>query len=252
MYKSGTMLKAELSKRIAMNPSYSLRAFARDLGISHSYLSMILNGQRKLSPQKIVYFSSRLGLEVDKLKSYQGSHSLKKRALRERVDIGRYSDVVNILSHWYIFSIADLTLTEDFKDDPLWISRRLGINPHVVREAIDLLLKIKILKRDPKGKLFKSKAHIELTPKESLAGVRIFHEEFMKKAIEAMKERSPAAYQNRSITTDLIAVNTKKIPLIKKRIERFRQECVKELTQGEANEVMSLGVQFFPLTRMKS
>src|ERR1700744_175480 len=43
------ILRRELVARIERNPHYSLRAFARDLGVTHAYLSMLINGKRRLS-----------------------------------------------------------------------------------------------------------------------------------------------------------------------------------------------------------
>ena len=43
------ILSFQLSQRKQSNPAYSMRAFARDLQISSSQLSMILSGKRGLS-----------------------------------------------------------------------------------------------------------------------------------------------------------------------------------------------------------
>jgi transcriptional regulator with XRE-family HTH domain len=42
-------LIADLAQRRAANPRYSLRAFARRLGVDHSVLSQLLRGRRNLS-----------------------------------------------------------------------------------------------------------------------------------------------------------------------------------------------------------
>jgi len=42
---------SELNRRKAKNPSYSLRAYARDLGISPSYLSKIISGRFPVTDQ---------------------------------------------------------------------------------------------------------------------------------------------------------------------------------------------------------
>ena len=44
------VLRAKLAQRCERNASYSLRAFARDLTLSPSYLSEVLNGKSFLSP----------------------------------------------------------------------------------------------------------------------------------------------------------------------------------------------------------
>ena len=46
-----SVLRAELERRQAANARYSLRAFARDLGISHTLLSLIASGKRALSEE---------------------------------------------------------------------------------------------------------------------------------------------------------------------------------------------------------
>ena len=43
------LLQRELSIRCEKNPRYSLRAFSRALGMSHTALSFVLSGKRPLS-----------------------------------------------------------------------------------------------------------------------------------------------------------------------------------------------------------
>jgi hypothetical protein len=59
----GERLKAELVARKARNPRYSLRAFARDLRMSHASLSQMLRGQRRITPQAAHKLGNRLKLE---------------------------------------------------------------------------------------------------------------------------------------------------------------------------------------------
>ena len=46
-------LRSELARRTSLNRRYSLRAFARSLGVDHSTLSQILRGRRTLTPATI-------------------------------------------------------------------------------------------------------------------------------------------------------------------------------------------------------
>src|SRR6185437_16760754 len=43
------MLKSVYFRRLDRNPSYSLRAFSKNLAVSHTLLSLIFSGKRKLS-----------------------------------------------------------------------------------------------------------------------------------------------------------------------------------------------------------
>ena len=49
LYKQ--IIKKKLLERQSKNPSYSLRAFARDLGINHTSLCQIMNGKVMISRQ---------------------------------------------------------------------------------------------------------------------------------------------------------------------------------------------------------
>ncbi len=44
-------LRSELEKLKSKNPSYSIRAFARDLEISHSFLNKVLNKKSSATPR---------------------------------------------------------------------------------------------------------------------------------------------------------------------------------------------------------
>jgi len=60
-----TVLQSEFDRRIARNPRYSLRAFARTLGIAHTTLSRFLSGQRRLTARAIRRIGATLRLDVE-------------------------------------------------------------------------------------------------------------------------------------------------------------------------------------------
>jgi transcriptional regulator with XRE-family HTH domain len=55
------ILAKEYELRASRNPKYSLRAFAKSLGISQSRLSQILKGRQGLSRNKAELIADRLG-----------------------------------------------------------------------------------------------------------------------------------------------------------------------------------------------
>ena len=55
-------LAAELERRQAANPRYSLRAFAAWLGIHHSSLSQILRRKRRLTAKTVYHLGKRLSI----------------------------------------------------------------------------------------------------------------------------------------------------------------------------------------------
>jgi transcriptional regulator with XRE-family HTH domain len=57
-------LEAAFLRRKDVNPSYSLRAFARALKADHATLSQILRGRRRVTAKTIRAWGSRLGLSA--------------------------------------------------------------------------------------------------------------------------------------------------------------------------------------------
>ena len=60
------ILTLVLNERRSRNPRYSLRAYARDLGISVSHLSTIMNGRRKLSTLQAGKIAVKLQFPAEK------------------------------------------------------------------------------------------------------------------------------------------------------------------------------------------
>ena len=61
------LLTAELARRRAANPRYSLRSFARDLSVHHSTLSQILRGTRRITGRSVRAFGRRLRLSAPQI-----------------------------------------------------------------------------------------------------------------------------------------------------------------------------------------
>ena len=57
-------IRVKMQERIARNPRYTLRAFARDLHLSPQVLSMVLNRHRGISNETAARVGERLGLSV--------------------------------------------------------------------------------------------------------------------------------------------------------------------------------------------
>ena len=56
------LLGDEYARRREANPRYSLRAFARFLGLDHSTLSQLMRGRRRLTSRAILRIGRRLGV----------------------------------------------------------------------------------------------------------------------------------------------------------------------------------------------
>jgi transcriptional regulator with XRE-family HTH domain len=110
-------LQVELDARRARNPRYSLRAFARTLGIEHSSLSQILRARRRLTARTIRLLGRRLGLssaEIAECCAYENEEAIVKLIARR-----------------------------PFRADTRWIASRLGIRIDAVNIALQTLLRMR-------------------------------------------------------------------------------------------------------------
>src|ERR1051325_6297823 len=85
-------LQGVLAQYCARNPRYSLRAFARRLGMNHSTLSQLLRGKRPFSASTIKAIGKRLGLTnpaieafITHERQFPSNHSAREIELQHRI-----------------------------------------------------------------------------------------------------------------------------------------------------------------------
>ncbi len=233
---AGEVLRGVLLQRMARNPAYSLRAFARDLEISHTYLSLVINGKKRLSRNKSLRFAEILGTSGE---------------LNSKVLIPASTDYYNlkeeqfqVLNQWYHLPILDLTLTEGFRPDVQWIAKRLGIKPAQAQDAIERLQKLGLLVNWQK-----QSKRIDVATSRSHEAVRAYHAQMIQKSLTALRSPKQEDYDSRHITGAVITVNPARIPEVKKRIDAFKKRLIDWLGSEEGSEVFQMNVQFFGLSK---
>jgi uncharacterized protein (TIGR02147 family) len=142
-------LQAELGRRCAGNPQYSLRAFAKHLAIDHATLSQLLRCKRRFTPATIEKLGRRLGLDPHAIAGYiaweqQAGRLHESVATLEEVQQLAH-DTANLISDWYHFSILELVGLPQFRPDTRWIARVLGITPDEVNIALTRLMRLGLL-----------------------------------------------------------------------------------------------------------
>lgn len=246
------VLRQTLLERLRKNPSYSLRAMAKSLGVSHTYLSLILNGKKPLSKQKAVEFAELLKLnERDARALLKGSKEGRPRSRRDEaptyneLSVDRFKAV----SSWYHLAILDLTGLQQFKSDPTWIAEQLGIHRHQVIDAIERLVRLRLAVYDDKDVLRKSPVNLEVKTKQSNAAVREFHRQMIEKALQELGKTSAEAFAKREISAMTMSINPAKVEAAKKKINRFKQELFAFLSEGPCTDVYQMNIQLFTLLK---
>jgi uncharacterized protein (TIGR02147 family) len=258
------ILRDILAAKTSKNPSFSLRAFARTLGVSHTYLSLVLNEKKKLSMNKVVEFSEILSMDEKQKQLFISAATAEKetqtlmtlggqtfRVKRKKAKPAIYfeleADRYKVLQEWYHVPILDLTGTKDFKNEPRWIAKRLQISVEQARSGLDRLIRLGLLK-EVDGKLQKTSENIWIGGKKSNRMVRTYHQQMINRALITLEQGGEENFHKRSMSSITIAIDPAKIPEAKKRLEKFQRSLWQFLSEGESHELYQFNVQFFPLT----
>ena len=104
-------LQSVLVERCRKNSGYSLRAFARSLGIVSSALSDILNRRRPITEKMKVRLGLALGLNLEDLNNFKSDRSIGARENSIDKSYRQIShDTFAIISDWYHYAILELML----------------------------------------------------------------------------------------------------------------------------------------------
>ncbi|MGE3974085.1 MAG: DUF4423 domain-containing protein, partial [Bdellovibrionales bacterium] len=217
-------LQTELTNRIANNPRYSLRAFARFLEIDPSTLSQLLRGMRKFSNEQIETIGTKIGLsprDVKALKNLNQKKASGEQSWRnDNYDLTH--DMFQIIADWYHYAIFELVTIKNFKNDTKWIASKLGISASEAEFAVERLLRLGLLVRQEDGGLAKGSLNISTTSSPfTSAAFRKMQEQLLQKAIQAM-ETVPMSQRDQSSMT--MAIDTSLMDAAKEKIKNFRRE----------------------------
>lgn len=264
---AGPLLKAALDKRRRKNKAYSSRALARDLDLSPSFLSRVLNGKKLLSFETALRIADHLELKgktknqflravvVEGLADQIPSKEVHLLLFGPAVSGGFVSmdqDRFEFFSSWYHVAILDLTACAGFKNSVRWIAGTLGIDPSMASDAVARLLRLGLLKKVG-SRLVKTENKLEITTKRTDPALRKFHTQMIDKAKLALQSAEETDFKRRSISGVTMAIDSSRIEEARKRIASFREEMFELLAADVANpdEVYQLNLQLFPLTKNK-
>jgi len=237
------VLQREYLKRKGKNPAYSLRAFAKFLGIGVASLSSFLAGKRNLSKKNMMKIATRLGLSPMDLEFFTSEAGKKGPEDIERLQLQQ--DAFHLISDWYHYAILELSSIKSHKNSPAWVASKLGISEMEASLAIDRLEKMGLLSK--RGAGFARETPPVTTKTDIPDGaIRARHLQILELAKVSL-ERDPIDKRHFWETT--FALSPEKYDQAKKMIIAASRKIVKLLESGEPKEVYSLGINLFPLKR---
>jgi len=248
--------------------AFSYRIFAKAAGISSpSYLKMVMEGTRGLTPTTIQQFATALKLKKSERRFFEDlvlfnqakTHSEKNHYFKKLTSHKKFRqahhlthDHFEYLKRWYYAAIREMVTLPEFKEDYEWIARSL--RPQVTKAeaaaAIQVLLRLGLLKRSGDGNLEQADNALVTADEVNSLAVTNFHKSMIEKASEALTE---CKGNDRSVSSLTVAMSKEKFGEIKKRIHEFRKELRALLSDSEdAEDVFQINFQLFSLTEVKN
>ncbi|MBS1958624.1 MAG: TIGR02147 family protein [Bdellovibrionales bacterium] len=260
-----TILQLELEKRVTANPSYSLRAFARDLSISPSRLCEILARKNGLSPKNAVRIANAIKLETQDHEwfylSVCAQHSRSERARlsaqteleNRKKEIPKHvlqQDEFRAIAHWYHYGILELLNLKNFALSPLHVAETLGISKSEAFSAIDRLKKLGWIRKEKNRWVSKPGYRTFSSAIPSLA-LRSFHGQLLNKAEKAIHQQD---ISERLLHSLVLTTHEDRLQEANLELEnfcyRFNKKFGSKPLQGE--KLYALTLQFFKLSQETS
>lgn len=235
-------LQDEFSSRRNKNQSYSVRAFARDAGISPGRMSEFLNGRRQMSLETFFKLSQTLKSPVAVRERVVQDIMKARENTEHHLQLER--DLFEIISDYQHYAILNLLKTVDFKNNVTWIAARLRLEPSLVESSISRLKRVGLL-FEKNGKLRRIDKPLTTTHNIPSVALRSSHKQTLQQAIEAL---DVVSVESRDITSTTVAIDPKHIPYAKELIRKFRRELAELLSRGEPTEVYNINVQLHPVS----
>jgi uncharacterized protein (TIGR02147 family) len=232
------LLLEELAIRKERNGSYSLRAFARDLGVSVTSLSEFLGGHRTLSKASLEKIVGALGISPLYIAPLAAGESLPPAVVLAE-------DEFRAISDWYSYAILSLARLRRNRSDVHWIAQRIGIPAPTARAALDRLVRMGFIEVDGR-RLRRTPKPLHTTNAVPSQAIRDYHKRNLRLAERKIDEEP---LSRRFLTSITMPTDPARLPMANAIISRFVDELCALVEDGNPSEIYTLAVQLFPLTK---
>ncbi len=221
------LLREELTRRLRLNPRYSLRAFARHLGVSPSYVSLVMNGKRRPANGALKKLALKLGVQPN----------AEFNALTKP----NYT----VIADWYHYAILELITLPKFTPSFAHIATALGITQIQAKMALERLLELQLLKKS-KGDRYEltHRNNSNINNELALVARKNMQRQLLELALRALDEVPLTERDHSSMT---MAIDSRRLTEARERIKKFRRELC-DFLQASPNKdsVYTLSVALYP------
>lgn len=247
-------LECELQRRMRSNPSYSMRAYARFLGIDSGALSRIIRQERSFPLKKSEAVADKLNLSPEEKDNFCKSIQFSRGKLEQLVNTDSKSAAEKLLeeerhfrviAEWEYFAVFELL--ETTWTCPSDIARKLELSLKRVEYVLNDLEEMNFVKKTSHGDYVKLVDDLVTTEDVPSQALRKSHKELLAKASDKI---DTVPVENRYFATSTVAINPAKLDELKTVYREFREKLCALIDEGEKSEVFQIGFHAYPLTNM--
>ncbi|KYG65810.1 hypothetical protein AZI86_01685 [Bdellovibrio bacteriovorus] len=249
-------LKDALIRKKEQNHRYSLRAFARDTGLSASILSKVLSGKAPLTRRVIELICERLGYEEretrrwvqkclfheDLRRGYETFASAHFTPLQH----DEYKLVTNVV-HFAILECIKLPI---FDHSLQFLSEYLGLSTNEVSEAVERLKKFKFLEVDRHGEfhVLKGETSAFSIPPTDIGVAQTMQKDILMRAYHAVDD---IPMEERCQYSLICSFESSRIDYVREKLRKVLMEINEESArlQSESDDVYCLSLSAFSLLK---
>jgi uncharacterized protein (TIGR02147 family) len=255
-------LEEEWTQRSERNPSYSMSAYARDLGLSPASMSRVLNGEQGLSLDRAERIIKALELsetEAEQFRTEVAAHSsrskLKKKLATAKLHQIQSETAVNVeafqqIGHWSAFAILESLELKSPPKEARDFAEKFGISVNQAMNSLQALESLGLIKKGSRGQWQKNTQYVRGPDQIPNRLVRNYHRTIISKAETALET---VAIENRDFSSVIFSVNQADLAWAKEKILEFRKQLTSQLAKrSDKDSIYQLSIQLFPLTKEKS
>lgn len=237
-------ISEEFERRKNKNSRYSLRAFARYLGLNPGTLSQVLSGQRGIPEYQASGLCEKLGLNESETAEFMQSLDPKIHALEDSPLICA-EELQPILEEWEYFVILGTLRLKDFESSSPWISSKTDIPVIRVEECISYLMGLGLVVKDEQGRWVRAHKSLRSTHDIPSHSIRASH----LSNIELSQQKLCLPVDKRDYSFSTVALDQKSFLKLKKMTLKFRNELFNLAESSSAETLYRVSIQCFPLTK---
>jgi uncharacterized protein (TIGR02147 family) len=248
-----------------MNKGFSHRYIAKAMGAgSSSFFKDVLNGRASLTPARAAKFARLFCMPprdagyFENLVQYtQTTNPDEKERLLKILSRAKGAGEQSVLEasqteylqKWHYAAVRELLAIHEFTDDYATLAAQLDppISVNDAREAIQLLLRLKLIRRSKEGRYEKVDKVLVTGPRHSPDSARLGIRANLELARRALDTHAPEVRPFAYLT---MSVSKKSLQFINERLREVRREILEHVSQDDAvDRLYQLNMQLFPLTK---